>query len=83
MIWLKESVKGGILKGMNLERRTKMTEKTEREIEEFRQRFIQEKGVIIIGIELSIKDLWILMFKVAIASIPIYLVFIFILALMV
>ena len=60
-----------------------MTEKTEREIEEFRQRFIQEKGVIIIGIELSIKDLWILMFKVAIASIPIYLVFIFILALMV
>ena len=60
-----------------------MTEKTEREVEEFRQRFIQEKGVIIIGIELSIKDLWILMFKVAIASIPIYLVFIFILALMV
>ena len=75
----------GILKGIYLDRRTtmNMTEKTEREVEEFRQRFIQEKGVIIIGIELSIKDLWILMFKVAIASIPIYIVFIFILALMV
>ena len=55
----------------------------QRKEEGFRQRFILEKGVVIIGIELSIKDLWILMFKVAIASIPIYLVFIFILALMV
>ena len=60
-----------------------MTEKTEREVEEFRQRVIQEKGVIIIGIELSIKDLWILMFKVAIATLPIAIIFIFILGLIV
>ena len=75
----------GILKGIYLNRRTtmNMTEKTEREVEEFRQRFIQEKGVIIIGIELSIKDLWILMFKVAIATLPISIVFLLILGLLI
>ena len=52
----------------------------QRKEEEFRQRFILEKGVVIIGIELSIKDLWILMFKVAIATLPIAIIFIFILA---
>ena len=53
----------------------------QRKEEEFRQRFILEKGVVIIGIELSIKDLWILMFKVAIATLPIAIIFIFILGL--
>ena len=51
--------------------------------EEFRQRFIQEKGVVIIGVELSIKDLWILMFKVAIATLPISIVFLLILGLLI
>ena len=51
----------------------------QRKEEEFKQRFILEKGVVIIGIELSIKDLWILMFKVAIATLPIAIIFIFIL----
>ena len=55
----------------------------QRKEEEFRQRFILEKGVVIIGIELSIKDLWILMFKVAIATLPIAIIFIFILGLIV
>ena len=55
----------------------------QRKEEEFKQRFILEKGVVIIGIELSIKDLWILMFKVAIATLPIAIIFIFILGLIV
>ena len=51
------------------------------EEEEFRQRLIQEKGVIIIGVELSFWDLFVLMIKSSIAFLPMFLVVFFIFAL--